>query len=681
MPRQAADARFSVAVSPALHGKLARLGLHSDTDLLFHLPLRWLDETRITPIADLIGSQHAVIDATVLDCEVRYAPRRVLIARLSDGSGTLTVRLMNFYPSQIQQLQAGNALRLSGEVRSGFLGLEMIHPRISRVTDTPPPASLTPLYPTTAGLAQSALRKLIQQTLAHADLGETLPAEVYAPHTLPDFRSALTSLHQPPPQTDLAALEAHHHPAYLRLVYDEWLAQQCSLRRARAARQARSAISLPHRGPLIQRMLDTLPFTLTDGQNRAWTDIRTDLAGQQPMRRLLQGDVGSGKTVVAALACLQAIENTAQAAFMAPTEILAEQHFLKFSEWFTPLGIQCVWLSGAMPARQKKTALAALASGEAQLAIGTHALFQEGVEFFRLGLAIIDEQHRFGVAQRLALIEKGREPHVLMMSATPIPRSLAMSYFADLDVSSIRELPPGRSPVRTRLLSETRRHEILERVRHLCAEGGQAYWVCPLIEESEKRQLQTAQDTWETLSHELPGLRIGLVHGRMKSAEKQQTMAAFKAGEIALLVATTVIEVGVDVPNASLMVIENAERMGLSQLHQLRGRVGRGSRESVCLLLYPAKLSDEARLRLKIIYESADGFEIARQDLQLRGPGELLGARQSGVPLLRFADPEHHADWLKHASNQVEALLARHPDAVDAHLARWFGARQALAAS
>ena len=673
---------FSFPVSAAVKARLEKLGLYGDEDLALHLPLRWEDETRLTQIRELIPGQAAVIQAKVMQAEVLYRPRRQLVATVADDSGELIIRFLNFYPSQVQSLQPGRLFRIAGEVRGGFFGLEMVHPRCQPVQpDTPLPDRLTPVYPTTAGLGQASLRKLVDKALHALDLAETLPLETYAGMDFPGFAAAVRLLHHPEPGMPLAQLESREHPAFRRLAFDELLAQQFSLRLARQARAEKRAPPLSQDGRLTQALLGVLPFELTAAQQKVWQEISSDLADTRPMRRLLQGDVGSGKTIVAALAGLQAIENSMQAAIMAPTEILAEQHFRKLKSWFEPLGIEVAWLASALAPAQKKQALARIASGEARLAVGTHALFQKGVEFHALGLAIVDEQHRFGVKQRLALSQKGTEPHQLMLSATPIPRTLAMSYFADLDVSTINELPPGRMPVTTKLVADSRRDEILQRVRAVCQQAGQAYWICPLIEESEKVDLQTALDTHARLQMQLPELKIGLVHGRMKPAEKQAVMAAFQANEIQLLVSTTVIEVGVDVPNASLMVIEHTERFGLSQLHQLRGRVGRGARESVCILLYQNPLSEDARNRLKVIYESTDGFEIARQDLLLRGPGELLGARQSGVPMLRFANPERDRDLLEQAARLGPELIERCPDAVRAHLERWMGTRLNLSAS
>ncbi len=669
---------FSFPVSPGLVVKLAKLGIHCDTDLHLHLPLRWEDETRITPIRDLLPGQTAQVEATILQVEIANRPRRNLTLMVEDGGGTLGLRFLHFYPGHLKTLQREGRFRFIGEVRGGFFGLEMVHPRFVRVdADTPLPHGLTPIYPTTAGLGQATVRKLVARAL-EKPIPDTLPLEWLTQLNLPGAEDALRLLHNPPIGTAIAQLESREHAAWQRLAFDELLAQQLSLATARKLRSTRVAIPLPQQRKLTQAFLAALPFQLTAAQARTWQEISADLTQPHPMRRLLQGDVGSGKTVVAALACLQAIENKQQVAFMAPTEILAEQHYRKLALMLQTLGVRIAWLSGSQRKAEKEAAIAGLASGETDLAFGTHALFQQGVSFPRLGLAVVDEQHRFGVAQRLALMQKGIEPHQLMMSATPIPRTLAMSYYADLDVSVIDALPLGRTPVKTRLVADSRRDEVLARVRAACLNGGQAYWVCPLIEESEKLQLVTAEDTYATLVEQLPELVIGLIHGRMKTNDKHAVMAAFQAGEIQLLVATTVIEVGVDVANASLMVIEHAERMGLAQLHQLRGRVGRGSRESVCALLYQSPLSELARARLKVIYEHSDGFEISRQDLLLRGPGELIGSRQSGLPLLRFADLERDSVLLDTAREYAQLCLSHHPEIIPAHLARWIGQREHL---
>ncbi len=670
-------------VSAQLAAKLAKLGIRSDAELILHLPLRYEDETQITPIAAAPPGLPVQVDAEVMSTEVAYRPRRQLVSRLKDDSGFLVVRLLNFYPSQLKQFSPGARLRLFGEVRDGYFGPEMVHPRAHAVNaETPLPQALTPVYPTTAGLAQAMLRKLIGQALERGEvhLSDTLPENLRSRLGLIPFADAVLLLHLPPAALAAEALEERNLEAWRRIRFDELLAQQLSLRRAYTTRRSRGAPALPGRGTLTGKFLAQLPFRLTAAQQRAWREMGVDMAKAYPMQRLLQGDVGSGKTVVAALAMLQAVENGWQGAMMAPTEILAEQHWRKLSLWLAPLGIEVAWLSGSLKKAHKADMLAAVREGRAGIVVGTHALIEEAVDFERLGLAVVDEQHRFGVRQRLALRQKGDKshvPHQLMMSATPIPRSLAMSYYADLDVSVIDELPPGRTPVMTRLVSEGRRAEVIGRVNAACMAGRQAYWVCPLIEESETLQLKTAQETFERLCAELPGLRIGLVHGRLKAVEKSAVMTAFVAGEIQLLVATTVIEVGVDVPNATMMVIEHSERFGLAQLHQLRGRVGRGAAESACILLYAQPLGQMARDRLKVIYENNDGFEIARQDLALRGPGEFIGARQSGMPLLRYADLEDTA-LVAAARAAAEVMLRDHPDAAQAHLQRWLAGREEL---
>jgi len=671
-----------IKVPPAIQAKLAKLGLTRRDDLVLHLPLRYEDETTVTLIDEALPGVPVQVEAEVLDVAVQFRPRRQLVAQVRDASGELALRFLNFYGSQTKQLEAardeGRRLRIFGEIRHGFLGAEMVHPRYRPVADDETlPQSLTPVYPTTAGVSQNALRKLIVKALGEADLSELLDAYWCRSHALPAFGEAVMQLHAPPAGAPEGALQRRTHPAWQRIKFDEVLAQQLSLRRAYNARRQKGAPQLKSAGQLAQQLRSALPFGLTGAQQRVVAEIAIDLAQPYPMQRLLQGDVGSGKTIVAALAACQAIEAGYQAAFMAPTEILAEQHYLKLSAWLEPLGIAVAWLSGS----QKKAARLAMqqqAASSAQLIVGTHALIQESVDFARLGLAIVDEQHRFGVAQRLELRKKGGNPHQLMMSATPIPRTLAMSYYADLDVSVLDELPPGRTPIKTKLVSDARRDEVIARVRGAVATGRQAYWVCPLIEESEKLQLQTALDTHATLTAELADLRIGLVHGRLKGDEKAAAMAAFAAGVIDVLVATTVIEVGVDVPNASLMVVEHAERFGLSQLHQLRGRVGRGTHDSVCVLLYQQPLSETARARLKVIFENTDGFEIARQDLQLRGPGEFVGARQSGVPLLRYADLEVDSELVELARALAEQLLRDDPVRAGRHLARWLGNREEL---
>jgi ATP-dependent DNA helicase RecG len=680
--RPAASPAFA-SIPEATRKLLDKLGLRSDLDLILHLPLRYEDETRLTRLRDARDGSSVQVEVTVSDAAIEFRPRRQLVCRARDGEDELALRFFNFYPSQRKQFQPGARLRVIGEIRRGFFGAEMVHPRYRVLRgEEPLPASLTPVYPTTAGLAQPVLRKLVAGALERVELSDSLPARMLAELRLPAFAPCVRYLHNPPPDAAQQVLEARTDAAWRRIKFDELLAQQLSMRLHYRQRQTRIAPAFGPPGERCARLLAALPFQLTGAQARALAQIRADLARPYPMQRLLQGDVGSGKTVVAALAAVQAVESGLQVAAMAPTEILAEQHYVKFAAWLQPLGVEVAWIAGSLTRAQKRAALEAVTGGAAAVAVGTHALFQDQVEFRSLGLAIIDEQHRFGVHQRLALRLKGSDgqagtqPHQLMMSATPIPRTLAMSFYADLDVSTIDELPPGRTPVVTKLISEARRDEVIQRVRDACMQGRQAYWVCPLIEESEALQLKTAMETFETVRRTFPDLRVGLVHGRLPGLEKAAAMDAFTRGEIQLLVATTVIEVGVDVPNASLMVIEHAERMGLAQLHQLRGRVGRGAAASACILLYQNPLSSTARERLKIIFERNDGFEIAREDLRIRGPGELLGARQSGVPMLRFADLSADVDLLEAARDIADRLLREHPQSVEAHLNRWLAGRQ-----
>ncbi|WP_292993593.1 ATP-dependent DNA helicase RecG [Nitrosomonas sp.] len=669
-------------VSANVQEKLSRLGIHNELDLILHLPIRYEDETHLYPISDAPPGQVVQVEGVIIHNEVVIRPRRQLVCQIEDSSGILVMRFLNFYGSQIKTYAVGKRVRLLGEIRTGFFGAEMVHPKCRIVRESESLAeSMTPVYPITAGLTQKILGKLIGQVLQDAQktqtLTETLPEKIIQKYRLTGLQESVMCLHNPPPDVSVEALQARTHPAWQRIKFDELLAQQLSMHLHYRQRRSHAAPVLAQKNKLAKALLKQLAFELTAAQIKVSAEISRDLAAAHPMQRLLQGDVGSGKTIVAALAALQAIENGFQAALMAPTEILAEQHFQKLSAWFDPLGIRVVWLSGSQKKKQKQAALDDIALGAAQLAVGTHALFQDQVIFHQLGLAIIDEQHRFGVHQRLALRMKGAlpntVPHQLMMSATPIPRTLSMSYFADLDVSIIDELPPGRAPIVTKLIADNRRDEIIMRIQHACQQGKQVYWVCPLIEESETLQLQTAMETYESLSQIFPDLSVGLVHGRLATQEKTAVMASFKQGEIQLLVATTVIEVGVDVPNASLMVIENAERMGLSQLHQLRGRVGRGSEASICILLFQQPLSEIARKRLKIIFEHTDGFEIARQDLQLRGPGEFLGARQSGVPMLRFADLEQDGELLAAAQATANEMLNDYPDLAQRHIERWLG--------
>jgi len=659
-------------ISPATLAKLAKLGIHHRADLLLHLPLRYEDETHLAPVATVQVGETVQVQGIITHSEIAFRPRRTLVCRLQDNGDELYLRFLNFYPSQQKQLAVDKQIRAIGEVRMGYYGLEMVHPKCRAVDDdTPLQQSLTPIYPTTAGLAQNMLRKLIGNALETIPLTDTLPDALLQRLNLAGIGESLRLLHCPSPDVSASQLEQRNHSAWRRIKFDELLAQQLSMRVHHRERGKRIAPQLAPHHDLTAKLINALPFKLTAAQQKVFAEISHDLAQHHPMQRLLLGDVGSGKTIVAALAALQAIENGYQVALLAPTEILAEQHYLKLRDWLEPLGIKPTWLSGSMKKKDKLLAAERIESGTTLLAIGTHALFQQQIRFHKLGLAIVDEQHKFGVQQRLALRNKGNEPHQLMMSATPIPRTLAMSYYADLDVSVIDELPPGRTPVVTKLVSDARRDEVIDRVRAACVAGQQAYWVCPLIDESEALQLQTALETFQLLTETFPELRVGLAHGKLDNAEKQRVMAAFKAGELQLLVATTVIEVGVDVPNASLMVIDHAERMGLAQLHQLRGRVGRGAAESMCILLFQQPLSELARARLKIIFENTDGFVIAQQDLQLRGPGELLGARQSGVAMLRFADLTTDEELLEQARVVADELLHEQPEAARAHLQRW----------
>ena len=672
--------------TPAIRDKLKKLGLTRLEDLALHLPLRYEDETQRYDIADAPSDRVVVVEGNIVKAEVQIRHRRQLIGEVRDDSGRVTVRFLHFYPSQQKQWQPGKRVRLIGEIKQGFFGAEMVHPRAKfSGLDEPLGNKLTPVYPTTAGLGPETLHRLVEQALHALDLSDSLPGELLTQLRLPAFRESLLYLHSPPVKADMGVLVNRQHPAWRRLKFDELLAQQLSLLTNRARRVSVPAQTLTPKGLLTAQLLGNLPFALTGAQRRSVDDIARDLSRRVPMQRLLQGDVGSGKTIVAALAALQAVENGTQVAFMAPTELLAEQHFRKLDEWLTPLGVTIGWLSGSQKKKQRAEMQAAIAAGEVQIAVGTHALFQQDVAFADLALVIVDEQHRFGVNQRLALRAKGggngskpRAVHQLMMSATPIPRTLAMSYFADLDVSVIDELPPGRTPVLTTVLDNRRRDALVARLFEQTKAGAQAYWVCPLIEESEVLQLQTAVATHEELSAAMPGIRVGLVHGRLPAAEKQATMLAFKQHQLDVLVATTVIEVGVDVPNASLMVIDHAERLGLAQLHQLRGRVGRGAKESFCILLYQAPLGELAQARLDLMRRSTDGFEIAREDLRLRGPGELLGARQSGVPLLKFADIERDIDLLEVARDLAPRLLKDLPEVAAAHMERWLGSRTGL---
>ena len=662
-----------------------KLGLLRDIDLALHLPMRYVDETRLAPMASLRDGDTGQVQGVVRECRVEARGRPQLLVRLDDGSGELLLRLLHFYPSHQKTLAAGQTVRARGEVRAGFFGREMVHPEFRAVTpDTPLPQVLTPVYPSSAALPQAYLRKAVVSALGRAPLHEILPPGL-VPAGLPPLREALLALHQPGREMDVETLEDHSHPAWQRLKFDELLAQQLSQAQAQAARALLAAPVLQARpGGLVEQLLAALPFTLTAAQQRVVAEIAIDLTRPQPMHRLLQGDVGSGKTVVAALAAAAAMGAGWQCALMAPTEILAEQHFRKLVGWLAPLGITVAWLTGSRKGKARQAQVEKVASGEALLVVGTHAVIQDDVVFARLGLAIVDEQHRFGVAQRLALRAKlgapaeggmTLEPHLLMMSATPIPRTLAMSYYADLDVSTIDELPPGRTPIVTKVFADGKRDAVVARIRDEVAQGRQVYWVCPLVEESEHIDLQNATSTHAELSAALPDTVVGLLHGRMKAAEKAAVMALFTAGDMKLLVATTVIEVGVDVPNASLMVIEHAERFGLAQLHQLRGRVGRGAVASVCVLLYTAPLSRTGKDRLKAMAETNDGFEIARRDLDIRGPGEFMGARQSGDALLRFADLAEDGALLQRARELAPRLLSENPGAAAAQVQRWLASK------
>ena len=660
---------------------MEKLGLLRDIDLALHLPLRYEDETRLTPIAELRDGDTAQVEGTVRHSEIAYRPRRQFVVHLADDRGDeLVLRFIHFYPSHQKTFASGHRVRVRGEARGGFFGLEMIHPSFKSVDpDTPLATALTPVYPSSAALPQAYLRKAVAAGLQRADLSELLPAPCVPPG-LPTLREALRFLHHPAPNVSLATLEDRSHPAWQRLKFEELLAQQLSQLQSRREREAQRAPRFDVRGGGLQeRLLAALPFALTPAQRRVVEEIAVDLQHETPMHRLLQGDVGSGKTVVAALAAAIAIQAGWQCALMAPTEILADQHFRKLVGWLEPLGVGVAWLTGSRKGKGRREMLARVASGAAGLVVGTHAVIQSEVEFAKLGLAIIDEQHRFGVQQRLALRskldEQALEPHMLMMSATPIPRTLAMTLFADLDISTIDELPPGRTPIVTKVFADTKRNAVIARIRDEVAQGKQVYWVCPLIDESEHVDLQNATATHQQLCDALPGRMVGLLHGRMPTAEKTAVMSLFTSGQMAVLVSTTVIEVGVDVSNASVMVIEHAERFGLSQLHQLRGRVGRGAVASVCVLLYTGPLSDTGKARLKAMVETNDGFEIARRDLEIRGPGEFLGARQSGAPLLRFADLATDQALVHSARRAAERMLDEHPAAADRHVARWLGAR------
>ena len=667
-------------VGAALAEKLAKVGLETLQDVLFHLPLRYQDRTRIVPIGALRPGQDAVVEGIVAGADVVMGRRRSLLVRLQDGSGTLSLRFYHFSQAQKEGLKRGTQVRCYGEVRPGSSGLEIYHPEYRALSGSEPIAveqTLTPIYPTTEGLTQQRLRQLSEQALARLgphSLPDWLPRELADDYQLSPLDQAIRYLHRPPPDADLEELAEGRHWAQHRLAFEELLTHQLSLQRLRESVRAQQAPALPLAKRLPQQYLANLGFTPTGAQQRVGAEIAYDLSQSEPMLRLVQGDVGAGKTVVAAFAALQALEAGYQVALMAPTEILAEQHFINFSKWLAPLGIEVAWLAGKLKGKARASALEQIATG-APMVVGTHALFQDEVQFQKLALVIIDEQHRFGVQQRLALRQKGIGgrmcPHQLIMTATPIPRTLAMSAYADLDTSILDELPPGRTPVNTLVIADSRRLEVVERVRLACNEGRQTYWVCTLIEESEELTCQAAETTFEDLSAALGGLNVGLIHGRMKPAEKAAVMDQFKQGQLQLLVATTVIEVGVDVPNASLMIIENPERLGLAQLHQLRGGVGRGSAASHCLLLYPPPLSQLGRERLAIMRETCDGFVIAEKDLELRGPGEMLGTRQTGLLQFKVADLMRDADLLPSVRDAAQALLEHWPQHVSPLLERW----------
>jgi ATP-dependent DNA helicase RecG len=671
-------------VGPRMKEKLAQAGIEQVQDLLFHLPLRYQDRTRVTPIGALQPGDDVVVEGEVRVADIAFGRRRSLVVRMQDGSGTLTLRFFHFSAAQKQNLQPGCKLRCYGEVRRGASGLEIYHPEYTRLDgDSPEPveSSLTPVYPTTAGISQSSWRKLCEQAvaqLAASSLTDLLPGGGKTQLSLVD---ALCYLHAPPPDAPQVLIRDGRHPAQLRLALEELVAHNLSLERLRREQQALGAPNMIAGQPRIADLLARLDFSLTGAQSRVVDEISADLGKPQPMLRLVQGDVGSGKTVVAACAAQQVLSCGYQVAIMAPTEILAGQHMQSFSAWFDAAGESVCLLTGRLKGKAREAILQRIADGSARLIIGTHALFQKDVVFERLGLVIVDEQHRFGVHQRLSLTDKGDEgrPHQLVMTATPIPRTLSMVAYADLDCSVIDELPPGRQPVLTALIGSERRQRVIDRVEAACREGRQAYWVCTLIEESEALQCQAAEVTCTELQEQLPDLNIGLIHGRLKSADKESIMQSFKAGDIQLLVATTVIEVGVDVPNASLMIVENPERLGLAQLHQLRGRVGRGSEQSHCVLLFQAPLSARGKARLGAMRESNDGFYIAEKDLQLRGPGEVLGTRQTGLMEFRVADIQLHADLLDEVGTIARDIADNAPEKVDPLIRRWLGGAERFA--
>ncbi|ETI59698.1 ATP-dependent DNA helicase RecG [Marinomonas profundimaris] len=675
------DVRDLKGVGNAMAEKLAKLHLNTVQDLLFHLPIRYQDRTRVVPIGMLRFGDEAVIEGQVTGCEIKMGKRRSLLCRIKDHTGTLCLRFFHFSAAQKKQLETGKRIRCFGEIRRGSSGFEIYHPEYQIIGDDASQeesSQLTPIYPLTEGLTQTKIRQLCEQALERLtpyNLKEWLPDEIREQFRLPPLSDAILFLHHPSRDADLEQLRSGCHPAQYRLSFEELMAHQLSLIGKRVKAKQDVAIQVPAAGALSQALLQQLPFSPTNAQQRVFQEILTDLNTGHPMLRLVQGDVGSGKTLVAALAAASVVQAGYQVAIMAPTEILAEQHYINFTQWFEPLGLKVAWMTGKLKGKIREKERADIASGAAQIVVGTHALFQDAIEFDRLALAIIDEQHRFGVHQRMALREKGMkhgfQPHQLIMTATPIPRTLAMSAYADLDCSIIDELPPGRTPVNTIVVSDQRRQEVIDRVKSGCEEGKQAYWVCTLIEESEALQCQAAEDTAILLQEQLGNLTIGLVHGRLKAQEKADIMAKFKAGDIQLLVATTVIEVGVDVPNSSLMVIENPERLGLAQLHQLRGRVGRGKEASHCVLLYKAPLGQQGKERLSTMRETSDGFKIAEKDLELRGPGELLGTRQTGLWEFKVADLQRDKGLLDDVQKAAALLHSRYPDRISPLLSRW----------
>ncbi len=663
--------------------KLKRLGIATVQDVLFHLPLRYEDRTRITPIGSLQPFEPAVVEGIVELADIKFGRRRMLLCRISDGTGFITLRFFHFSAVQKEGLARGRRIRCYGEVRNGPQSLEIVHPEYSFVEENetmPVEETLTPIYPATEGVHQLTLRTLTDNALVlmqEMPLQELLPAALCKRLSFPDLHEAINWIHRPPNDVSISMLMDEKHPAKQRLVFEELLAHQISMKQLRQRARKHHAPVIKEKNRLEAKLLETLPFVLTKAQQKVIGEIKDDLAKSFPMQRLVQGDVGCGKTLVAVMAALSVVEAGMQAAVMAPTEILSEQHFNNFCQWLQPLGIHITWLTGKQKVAERRQAQEEIVTGKAQIVVGTHALFQEDVSFNNLGLIVIDEQHRFGVHQRMALREKGKNgqqyPHQLIMTATPIPRTLAMTAYADLDVSVIDELPPGRKEVETIVVSNDRRDEIVARVHHACKEGRQAYWVCSLIEESEALQCQAASDTAVLLQDCLPKLKVGLIHGRMKPNDKEQVMSAFKQGEIDLLVATTVIEVGVDVPNASLMVVENSERFGLAQLHQLRGRVGRGSEKSSCVLMYQAPLSENSRTRLAVMRETSDGFKIAQRDLEIRGPGEVLGTRQTGMMQFHIADLIRDQALIPDANKTSEELLAQYPENAGLIVRRWLG--------